>query len=484
MARVVGFEPNPSGEQPVDDSGAPIPVGVWGDSDIGVGVFATSTSPNLPSVLGRGVGSEGVRGESGSSDGVHGEGVTGVLGRSLTATGVQGISLSEDATSAAVRGDHPGPGRGVLGVSGDGTGVFGASSRGVGVVGEGGSSTAGVSGFSSQGFGVRGFSDGGIGIVGESGGGSTPPPTDIAIGVSGVSPHGFGVRGITDNGTGVIGEAQDGNAVGGANFGRGIGCAGSSNDGTGVQGDTVDGTGVIGRATGSGTAGLFTTNNSGTALKGSNAGTGPGITAVSGNGTALFAWGASGGTFIGDVEVIGNLDATSKSFVIDHPLDPANRLLAHASIESSERANIYSGNVVLDQNGEAWVLLPEWFEALNEDFRYQLTCLGGFGPVYVAAEISDGRFLIAGGDPGLKVSWQVTGIRKDPWARSHRFIVEDEKPEAERGHYRNPELFGQGLEGSTHWARNPDLAERAQRSHPELLERMREQAAGRGRGTG
>ena len=57
---------------------------------------------------------------------------------------------------------------------------------------------------------------------------------------------------------------------------------------------------------------------------------------------------------------------------------------------------------------------------LNRDFRYQLACIGGFAPVYIAREISGNRFKIVGGQPGMKVSWQVTGIRQDPFANEHR----------------------------------------------------------------
>ena len=41
-----------------------------------------------------------------------------------------------------------------------------------------------------------------------------------------------------------------------------------------------------------------------------------------------------------------------------------------------------------------------------------------------------------------KVSWQVTGIRRDAWAEAHRIPVEEDKPESERGHYLHPEAFG------------------------------------------
>ena len=103
--------------------------------------------------------------------------------------------------------------------------------------------------------------------------------------------------------------------------------------------------------------------------------------------------------------------------------------------------NVYDGIVVLDGNGEAWVELPEWFDVLNRDFRYQLTCIGAFAPVYIAQKISNNHFKIAGGQPGMEVSWQVTGIRKDPYAEKHRIPVEEEKPANERGTYLHPDAY-------------------------------------------
>jgi len=104
--------------------------------------------------------------------------------------------------------------------------------------------------------------------------------------------------------------------------------------------------------------------------------------------------------------------------------------------------NVYDGVAVLDSDGAAWVELPEWFEALNRDFRYQLTCLGGYAPVYIADEIAGNRFRIAGGIPGIKVSWQVTGVRHDPWAETHPIAVEEDKRPEEQGSYIHPEAYG------------------------------------------
>jgi hypothetical protein len=82
-------------------------------------------------------------------------------------------------------------------------------------------------------------------------------------------------------------------------------------------------------------------------------------------------------TFNGDVLVTGYLEKQGGGFKIDHPLDPQNQYLNHSFVESPDMMNIYNGNVILDTNGEAWIELPDWFEALNQDFRYQLTAIGG-----------------------------------------------------------------------------------------------------------
>jgi trimeric autotransporter adhesin len=119
------------------------------------------------------------------------------------------------------------------------------------------------------------------------------------------------------------------------------------------------------------------------------------------------------GNFNGDVNVTGTLYAGTKDFRIDHPLDPANKYLVHASVESSEMVNVYSGNIATDAQGEATVRLPEWFEALNTDFRYQLTVIGQFAQAIVAREIQDHQFQIRTNVGNVKVSWQVTGARRD-----------------------------------------------------------------------
>jgi hypothetical protein len=145
----------------------------------------------------------------------------------------------------------------------------------------------------------------------------------------------------------------------------------------------------------------------------------------------------------GNVNIFGNLTKGGGSFKIDHPLDPENQYLYHSFVESPDMMNIYNGNIILDENGEAWVELPEWFEALNKDFRYQLTPVGAPGPnLYIAEKIKDNHFKISGGEPSAEVSWQVTGIRHDPFAETNRIPVEETKPPEEQGTYLHPEAYG------------------------------------------
>jgi hypothetical protein len=232
----------------------------------------------------------------------------------------------------------------------------------------------------------------------------------------------------------------------------------------------ANGVGVVrGKNTGTtGTAATFEITNAGNgnnALFASSLGTGPAVVGSGlGNGDGVYGFSSGGyaGNFLGKVNVSDTVYAVNlqvsgtKNFRIDHPLDPANKYLLHASIESSEVKNLYDGVVEFDQNGQAVVSLPGWFEILNRDFRYQLTCIGGYAQVYVAEEIANNRFKIAGGKPGMKVSWQVTGNRQDPFIKANPMQVEEAKPEIERGFYLHPELYGEPEERGIEWARRAE----------------------------
>jgi hypothetical protein len=141
-----------------------------------------------------------------------------------------------------------------------------------------------------------------------------------------------------------------------------------------------------------------------------------------------------------NLQVTGNLSKPQGTFKIDHPLDPANKFLYHSFVESPDMMNIYNGNIVTDKHGVATVQLPDYFEALNQDFRYQLTVIGQFAQAIVVKEISKNHFTIKTSKPSVKVSWQVTGVRHDAYAEAHRIVVEEDKGK-ERGTYLHPELF-------------------------------------------
>jgi hypothetical protein len=247
----------------------------------------------------------------------------------------------------------------------------------------------------------------------------TDPVFTVRTPVGGDGIHGeasgdrTGVVGRSDTGTGVQGTGTGG-------FGLGVGVRGTNTGGVGVRGISTSAGGVVGQSdSGGGVLGL---SNSSFGVVG--------VTNDRAN------W--DGGLFDGGITVVNG----NKNFKIDHPLDPQNKYLLHNAVESSEMKNVYDGVARLDEDGQAWVELPEWFEALNGDFRYQLTALGGSAPnLHVAEEISENRFKIAGGQGGMRVCWQLTGTRKDPWAAANPFEVEQEKREEERGRYLEPGLY-------------------------------------------
>ncbi|MEX2437116.1 MAG: hypothetical protein WD509_00880 [Candidatus Paceibacterota bacterium] len=169
--------------------------------------------------------------------------------------------------------------------------------------------------------------------------------------------------------------------------------------------------------------------------------------------TPLFlVYGQSGNTTLsGNVTVRDSLTITgsvskgSGTFVIDHPLDPEDKLLYHSFVESPDAKNIYDGVAVLGGSGEAVITLPDYFEALNTDFRYQFSSLENPSPnLHIQSEIKNNQFTIAGGEPGTKISWQVTGVRHDPYILANPITVEVEKgPDAlvDKGEFLFPGLF-------------------------------------------
>ncbi len=334
---------------------------------------------------------------------------------------------------------NSGSGRAIRAVASTDTAIWGVTTSGyAGVHGES-TSTTGVFGRSTSGLGVNGVSQNDTGVRGDSTSGS---------GVIGKSSSGYGVHGESNTALGILGTSISAHGV----FGR---SNGSGKGGVAGQSDNSGGYGVYGVNVTNGSSGYIggAWNSISTGVTGlSTASDGNGIVGVADGSNAYGVYGQSvngwAGYFIGASRVVGNLDVVGNlsklggSFKIDHPLDPENRYLSHSFVESPDMMNIYNGNVRTDADGFAVVELPGYFQALNRDFRYQLTVIGVFAQAIVAEKIHDGRFVIRTNLGQVEVSWQVTGIRQDPWANAHRIPVEELKPEPERGSYLVPEVYG------------------------------------------
>lgn len=304
--------------------------------------------------------------------------------------------------------------------------------------------------------------------------GTNSSATNQAAGMYGLASGNAVVHGVL----GIISTATAANASGvrgyaiattGATFGvwgengssSGIGVFGNAtNGGTGVQGSS-NGTyamyGVNTAASGYGTYGVCTGAN------------GNGVVGICNNGaTAYGVWGRSttgySGYFDGPglgVNIVGNLNVTGTvskgggSFKIDHPLDPENKYLYHSFVESPDMINIYNGNIITDDRGEAEVNLPSYFQTANTEYKYQLTVIGQFAQAIVLSEIENNKFMIKTDKPNVKVSWQVTGVRNDKWAQQYRIPNEVEKSSGEKGKYLYPELYGYGTDRSVEKIKTP-----------------------------
>ena len=380
-------------------------------------------------------------------------------------------------------------GDGIQGVSTAGIGLYGSSSVGDGVHGtSGANSGAGVYGANTAGGFAADF-EGNVNTTGYTTyGATTRQMIDLYS-----STYGIGVQASTfyqrtaggfawyqggshsdvqndpGGGTSLMSLSASGNlyvnatagdnAIYGNNTGA-TGVAGTSGSGDGVYGASVTGLGVYGSTTTDTSSGVYGEN----LYSGAVYAYGDGVTGVA---HATYGRGVHGlaidnatdaGFFDGAVSITTELYASgSKNFKIDHPLDPANKYLRHACIESPDVKNLYDGNITTDESGEATVVLPGYFEALNRDYRYQLTVIGQFAQAIVAARIKNNQFTIKTDKPNVEVSWQVTGIRQDAYMNAHPMVVEQDKPANERGTFIHPELFGQPEEKSLSWKQNPEL---------------------------
>ena len=391
--------------------------GVYGESPM-YGVYGKSTGTSGIAVKGEatgtpGIGIQGIALNS-SSIGVFGKAsVQGVYGEASASTGkgINGYVTSETGVTYGVYG---------MSLSVSGYGVFGKASSATGT-------NYGVCGESSSADGYAGYFKGRFYETG-----STTGNTDLFY----VTNTGTGraIHAVAASNTAVWGASTSGYAgVDGRNS-SGIGVSGHSATNSGVYGHSDEHYGVFGHS------GLTGGRFEGISI---------GVYGIS-TGAAGINYGVYGktnspagyaGYFEGNVKVTGTLSKGGGSFEIDHPLDPANKILRHSFVESPDMMNVYNGNIITDANGRAEVILPDYFEALNRDFRYQLTVIGEFAQAIIAEKISENRFTIRTDKPDVEVSWQVTGIRKDPWAGENRIVVEEKKNNDLQGHYLYPELY-------------------------------------------
>jgi hypothetical protein len=459
---------------------------VWGRSTNGTGVVGEATASSgvnygvrgfTPSPAGF-----GVQGQDSGTNGVGVYGVanagidaSGVMGRSVVGQGVFGEATATTGANIGVRGETrstDSDATGVFGVAPNGQGVFGLATGRVGWGVRGtafGNDGVGVRGNATAAgrFGVVGVSEGsnGTGVYGQAhaAAGTGVSGSGIGTGVSGeaTASNGVGVEATAfgSSGTGVLADATNIGVYGLAYSGIGIGVVGSANASAGVTrgvsgttssstGFGVHGSGDAASGTTVGVRGIAPTSPSGYGVQGIALATTGAATGVYGEtrSAAGFA-----GYFLGRTHVQGTLSKSGGSFLIDHPQDPANKTLEHSFVEAPERLNIYRGSVTLNGRGTATVRLPRYHDSLNRDHHIHLTPVGApLQPLHVTQELIDGRFAIAGGNPGQKVYWQVTGVRQDAWAQANPLRVERSKRRKDRGKFLNPEAFGQPRKAGIH----------------------------------
>jgi hypothetical protein len=434
------------------------------------GVQGRSEAQNGSGVEGialRGAGARGVSGRSAAGAGVYGEAVSPTAANA----GVKGVTAS--TAGAGVFGEATSPTGKTYGVRGlaaspDGIGVYGksagSSGQRIGVMGETdspsghavhGQAAAGIgvygAAFYGIGYGVFGYNVSGTGVKGFT---ASTTGTVSAVNGETVSVSGRGVLGLATNASGTN-FGVDGRSY--STGGRGVygGAWATSGSNIGVMGASLSpvGRGVYGDAptyavwgsawqTSGFTIGVIgqSKSTSGRGVYGSHL-------ATSGTGYGVLGETSSpagyGGFFRGRVHVTGVLTKGGGGFLIDHPVEPADRYLEHSFVEAPERLNVYRGLVTLDARGSATVRLPRYNRALNTDFGYQLTPIGGPAPgLHVARELSGSSFRIAGGDPGQKVCWQLSASRQDAWAKANPLRVDRPKRARDRGKYLHPEVFG------------------------------------------
>ncbi|MBS1722887.1 MAG: hypothetical protein JSS66_08040 [Armatimonadetes bacterium] len=297
--------------------------------------------------------------------------------------------------------------------------------------------------------------------------GSAAVPGDSAFQITNTDVSGAAIKGVASSATGYTygglfesygdgGRAIQGNQLSptGPTFGGRFGVV--SNQGVGLGGIATSPTGETYGVKGENlstdfSAGVF----------------GIGQIGVRGDTTAKGGWGVYGvvyqkptsfglyggvvGNYAGNdggigVFSFGVIAATgTKQFVIDHPLDPQNKILRHYCSEGPEPLNVYRGTIVTDSAGYATVRLPDYFQALNTNPTVQLTVVDSSQDFVLAKVVQrpvNNEFVVRTSKGRTTVDWRVEARRNDAHVKRFGAPVEEDKPASMRGKYLDPAAYG------------------------------------------
>lgn len=424
--------------------------GVWGQTGSGTGRGVYGYTTNTSGV------NYGVYGQTSSPNGfgVYSQGNMHATGR-MSATGMSlaGDSFFDPILRVSNTANIYSYGIDVI--HNVGTGIRVATTAGKGVVAS--SQTGGdFLGVGTGGYGVIGFANSATGnTVGVLGDSISTSGTGVLARNFSSTGESYALKAISESTGGFAGhfDGKGADAVFVRNSGGGRGLRASTTSDSALWGVTTSGfAGADGR----------TGNAFGYGVYGFNeAAAGTGVAGQAGaGGYGVFSYGILGAS-------------GSKSFRIDHPLDPENRYLMHYSTESPTPQNFYSGNVKTNAQGKAWVELPNYFAEINTNFKYQLTVVDdnesdSFVQVKIGRKIAGNRFLIMSSEPNVEVSWRVEADRNDLWVRKYGAPTEVDKQPSEKGLYQHPELYGLGKEHGINESKMTGAKERAKRSAPNV----------------
>ena len=446
---------------------------VSGNGRVGIGLASPNASSKVHIQNTDITGGPGVLIEQQNAGATHGlsvftnsstTGTAAILGEHLNTTdgvyGVAGTVSSSSTSSAGVFGQSTGRGIGVYGqaTGADGIGVYGFTNQatGIGVQGVNTNANGPAGLFVNTAAAGAGSGDGVIGITQQSGANGVYAYTANAASIGALwavngapagTNTGFGafILSRQRGGSALVANLRNDGALSGTYSSNTVitayhtGGVSGANAPAGIVAEVASGDNnvraIIGQHTNT-TRNVNAYSVSGLMDRGANS--------IGANwAVGVFGYNPRAGANDWAVYSNGWFGATAgKGFFIDHPLDPENKYLLHATVEGPEPYNLYRGVVTTDASGRAVVHLPDYFEAANKDFSYYLQPIGTFAQVIVEEEVRNNEFVIRTDKPNVKVSWMVVATRNDPYMRySWKPTVIEKSPE-QRGKYLIPQVYG------------------------------------------